>query len=197
MRRHGKRCFAVGRSGLKWNANPYAAAGTDASRSWQSGARGSIEAAAASHQHMLHRTHWGKCAVASITTCPKLDPLKNDIMPRGNGDGRGKAGRGGSPPHDDLEDLLRRSQDKLRQVMPGGSGLPGSFIFLLAAVIMSLAAFFAFTFRVEPDELGIVMRFGKPEASRQGCTSASPIRSKRYDCQGDPAEHYRGRHALK
>ena len=28
--------FAAGRRGLKWNANPYPA-GTDASRSWQSG----------------------------------------------------------------------------------------------------------------------------------------------------------------
>jgi len=49
--------------------------------------------------------------------------------------------------------------------MPGGSGLPGSFLFLLAAVIVAVAAFFAFTFRVDPDELGIVMRFGKPERS--------------------------------
>ena len=49
--------------------------------------------------------------------------------------------------------------------MPGGSGLPGSFIFLLAAVIIAVAAFFAFTFRVDPDELGIVMQFGKPVRS--------------------------------
>jgi hypothetical protein len=47
----------------------------------------------------------------------------------------------------------------------GGSGLPGSFIFLLAAVVIAVAAFFAFTFRVDPDELGIVMRFGKPVRS--------------------------------
>jgi membrane protease subunit HflK len=49
--------------------------------------------------------------------------------------------------------------------MPGGGGLPGSFIFLLAAVLIAVAAFFAFTFRVDPDELGIVMRFGKPVRS--------------------------------
>jgi membrane protease subunit HflK len=46
--------------------------------------------------------------------------------------------------------------------MPGGSGLPSSFVFLTAVVIIAIAAFFAFTFRVDPDELGIVMRFGKP-----------------------------------
>ena len=86
-------------------------------------------------------------------------------MPQGNGGGRGKNGSGGSPRRDDLEEVLRRSQDRLRQVMPGGSGLPGSFIFLLAAVIIAVAAFFAFTFRVDPDELGIVMQFGKPVRS--------------------------------
>ena len=84
-------------------------------------------------------------------------------MPWSNGGGR-RSGGGGGPPRD-LEDLLKRSQDKLKQAMPGGSGLPGSFIFLLAAVIMAFAAFFAFTFRVDPDELGIVMRFGKPVRS--------------------------------
>jgi membrane protease subunit HflK len=81
-------------------------------------------------------------------------------MPWSNGGQRS----GGGPPRD-LEDLLKRSQDKLKQAMPGGSGLPGSFIFLLAAVIIAVAAFFAFTFRVDPDELGIVMRFGKPVRS--------------------------------
>jgi len=84
-------------------------------------------------------------------------------MPWSDGGGR-RSGGGGGPPRD-LEDLLKRSQDKLKQAMPGGSGLPGSFIFLLAAVIIAVAAFFAFTFRVDPDELGIVMRFGKPVRS--------------------------------
>jgi membrane protease subunit HflK len=32
-------------------------------------------------------------------------------------------------------------------------------------VIIAVAAFFAFTFRVDPDELGIVLRFGKPARS--------------------------------
>ena len=46
--------------------------------------------------------------------------------------------------------------------MPGGSGLPGSVLFLIAIVVAAVVAFFAFTFRVNPDELGVVMRFGKP-----------------------------------
>ena len=43
-------------------------------------------------------------------------------MPWSNGGQRS----GGGPPRD-LEDLLKRSQDKLKQAMPGGGGLPGSF----------------------------------------------------------------------
>jgi len=36
-------------------------------------------------------------------------------------------GGGGGPPRD-LEDLLNRGQDKIKQAMPGGSGLPGCFL---------------------------------------------------------------------
>jgi membrane protease subunit HflK len=80
-------------------------------------------------------------------------------MPLSNGGGKGN----GRPPlHPDLEELLKRSQDKLKQVMPGGTGLPGSLLFLITVVIAAIIAFFAFTFRVDPDELGVVMLFGKP-----------------------------------
>jgi membrane protease subunit HflK len=56
--------------------------------------------------------------------------------------------------------LLKRSQDRLKQVMPG-SGLPGPLIALLAAAFVAIVCFYAFTFRVNPDELGVVMRFGQ------------------------------------
>jgi membrane protease subunit HflK len=46
--------------------------------------------------------------------------------------------------------------------MPGGTGMPGSLIFLVAVVMAAVVAFLAFTFRVNPDELGVVMLFGKP-----------------------------------
>jgi membrane protease subunit HflK len=55
--------------------------------------------------------------------------------------------------------LLRRSQDKLRGVLPGGNlGGRGFALIALAAVV--LWGFSGF-FRVEPDELGVVLRFGK------------------------------------
>ena len=85
-------------------------------------------------------------------------------MARNNGGGRGPWGPGpsGGPPNQpDLEEFLKRGQDKLKQVMPGGTGLPGSLIFLLVVVMAAIVAFYAFTFHVNPDELGVVMRFGK------------------------------------
>jgi len=64
---------------------------------------------------------------------------------------------GGSKPPD-LEELLRRSQDRLRSLLPGNLGGRGIALIALAAVV--LWGFSGF-FRVEPDELGVVLRFGK------------------------------------
>src|SRR5215468_7914734 len=98
-------------------------------------------------------------------------------MPWSNGGGRKS---GGSPQHNDLEELLKRGQDKLKQAMPGGTGLPGSFLFLITLAIAALIAFYAFTFRVDPDELGVVMLFGKPVRTEPpGSISACHTRSKR------------------
>jgi membrane protease subunit HflK len=81
----------------------------------------------------------------------------------GGGGGRGPWGQGpqqsgGSNPPD-LEELLRRSQDKLKKVLPGGNlGGKGVVLILVAAVAFwGLSGFF----RVRPDELGVVLRFGK------------------------------------
>lgn len=73
--------------------------------------------------------------------------------------GQGPSGGGGGQ-QPDLEELLKRSQDRLKQVMPGG-GLPGPWLLLIAAPIIALLGFYLFTFRVNPDELGVVMRFGQ------------------------------------
>jgi membrane protease subunit HflK len=78
--------------------------------------------------------------------------------PWGQGPSGGGGGGGGQQP--DLEELLRRSQDRLKQVMPG-SGVPGPLLFLIAAIGIAVAGFYAFTFRVQPDELGVVLRFGE------------------------------------
>jgi membrane protease subunit HflK len=71
--------------------------------------------------------------------------------------GSGPQQQGPNPP--DLEEILRRGQDKLRGVLPGGNlGGKGFALLILAAV--ALWGFSGF-FRVEPDELGVVLRFGK------------------------------------
>jgi membrane protease subunit HflK len=48
-----------------------------------------------------------------------------------------------------------------------GTGLPGPLLFLITAAIAAIIAFYVFTFRVDPDELGIVMLFGKPVRTEQ------------------------------
>jgi membrane protease subunit HflK len=58
-----------------------------------------------------------------------------------------------------LEEILRRGQDKLKGVLPGGNlGSKGFALLILGA--LALWGFSGF-FRVEPDELGVVLRFGK------------------------------------
>ncbi|MEN3386341.1 MAG: modulator of FtsH protease HflK [Hyphomicrobiales bacterium] len=71
--------------------------------------------------------------------------------------GSGPQSSGPTPP--DLEELLRRGQDKLKTVLPGGNlGGRGILLIVLAAVVVwGFSGFF----KVEPDELGVVLRFGK------------------------------------
>src|SRR5215467_13805840 len=77
-------------------------------------------------------------------------------MPRSNPSG-GPWGSGPQGPPD-LEEFLRRSQDRLRGLTPGNLGGRGFALIAVAAVV--LWGFSGF-FRVEPDELGVVLRFGQ------------------------------------
>jgi membrane protease subunit HflK len=87
----------------------------------------------------------------------------------GNGGPWGQGPRGNGPNPPDLEELLRRSQDKLKQVLPGRGGSGGGFNpILFVAVLAVVVAFLGynfFTFRVEPDEQGVVLRFGEYQRS--------------------------------
>jgi membrane protease subunit HflK len=74
----------------------------------------------------------------------------------GNHGGGGPRGRGPQPP--DFEELLRRGQDRFRRVLPGGFGTgAGIAIIAIAIVVIWLASGF---YRVLPDEVGVVLRFG-------------------------------------
>jgi membrane protease subunit HflK len=75
--------------------------------------------------------------------------------------GGGPWGQGpqrGNEPQPDLEELLRKSQDRLKQAMPGGFGVFGTVIVLVA---LAAIGYFGFTVRVNPDEVAVVQRFGK------------------------------------
>ncbi|HLL27068.1 MAG TPA: FtsH protease activity modulator HflK [Xanthobacteraceae bacterium] len=91
-------------------------------------------------------------------------PWKNQSGgPWGGGGPRGPWGSGpqpgGGPTPPDLEELIRRSQDRLKSVLPGGSfGGWGGLLLVVAAVVFWMLSGF---YRVQPDEQGVVLRFGK------------------------------------
>lgn len=72
--------------------------------------------------------------------------------PQGGGGGRGP---GGGP---DLDDAIRQAQEALRRFLPGGGGT-GKWIGIGAVVLLGLWAASGI-YRVQPDEQGVVMRFG-------------------------------------
>ncbi len=85
------------------------------------------------------------------------DGGRDDNNGRGGGGG-GPGPRGFGPPPPNFEEMLRRSQDRLRNVMPGGFGM-GTGLAVVAVAILVLWLVSGF-YRVLPDEVGIVLRFG-------------------------------------
>jgi len=73
---------------------------------------------------------------------------------------RGPSGPGGNPP--DLEDIIRRGQDRLKQALPGGGGINPAMLGLIALAVAALWLFQA-VYTVQPDELAVELRFGKPK----------------------------------
>lgn len=65
-------------------------------------------------------------------------------------------GRGPNPP--DLDDLIRKGQDKLKQVLPQGGG--GYVGWLLGLGFIALVVAYNSVYQVQPDERGVVLRFG-------------------------------------
>src|SRR5499427_807214 len=87
----------------------------------------------------------------------------NSGGPWGGGGGGGRGGGGGPfgnrrPP--DMEDVIRKGQERLRNLMPGGFGsFKGIVLIVLAAVVIWLLTGF---FRVQPNQQAIQLVFGKP-----------------------------------
>jgi modulator of FtsH protease HflK len=81
--------------------------------------------------------------------------------------GSGPQQRGPQPP--DLEELLKRSQDRLRNVLPGG-GRSNALVGVLIVAALAVVWVYNSLYMVQPDELGQELIFGKPksEVSTQG-----------------------------
>ncbi|TKT80113.1 FtsH protease activity modulator HflK [Aquamicrobium sp. LC103] len=73
---------------------------------------------------------------------------------------RGPGGPQGNPP--DLEDIIRRGQDRLKQALPGGGQANPAFFALVAVAVVALWLFQS-VYTVQPDELAVELRFGKPK----------------------------------
>ncbi len=82
--------------------------------------------------------------------------------PQGGGGGGGGGPGGPTPP--DIEELIRRSQDRLRNVLPAGGGAQNKLVAALVVAGAILYAGWQSTFVVEPDQVGIVTRFGAYQA---------------------------------
>jgi len=81
---------------------------------------------------------------------------------QGGGGGRGPWGQGpsgGGPRPPSLEELLKKSQDRFKGVLPGG-GWGAKGITLVIGLVIAAWLVSGF-YRVEPDEQGVVLRFGK------------------------------------
>ena len=71
--------------------------------------------------------------------------------------GRGSGSGGQQPPN--IEDLIRRSQDRFKKAFPGGGG--AGPVALVGLIAFGLLMVWLCTYRVLPDEQGVVMRFGE------------------------------------
>src|SRR4051794_4412360 len=67
----------------------------------------------------------------------------------------GPPGSGRGP---DLDDLIRQAQASLRRILPAGGG--GGRGFAVLAGLLLLVWFGSGIYRVQPDEEGVVLRFG-------------------------------------
>jgi membrane protease subunit HflK len=88
--------------------------------------------------------------------------LNNDPWGQKGGPWGSGPSRGAPPP--DLEELLRRSQEGLRQILPSGFGGRGAAILALLTVLAWLLSGF---YTVGPNEIGLNLIFGKYQGKTQ------------------------------
>ncbi|HXQ51066.1 MAG TPA: FtsH protease activity modulator HflK [Stellaceae bacterium] len=79
--------------------------------------------------------------------------------PWGGGGGGGQSPWGRVPQPPNLEEILRKGQDRLRRFLPGGKG-KGNGIVIAALAVAVVWLLWSGVYTVAPDEQGIVLRFG-------------------------------------
>lgn len=89
----------------------------------------------------------------------------NNGGPWGQGGGQGPRNPG-TPP--DLEDILRKGQDRFRRVFSGGGGRSNYPIYALVAALVLGFWLFQCIYTVQPDELAVESRFGIPKEEIAG-----------------------------
>ncbi len=80
----------------------------------------------------------------------------NNQGPWGQGPNRPRGG--GTPP--DLDEIIRRGQDRLKNLVPGGFN--GGIVLILLGVVVVFALMQSI-YTIQPDERGVELRFGKPK----------------------------------
>jgi membrane protease subunit HflK len=81
----------------------------------------------------------------------------------GGGGPWGQGPQGNQPP--DLEELIKRGQNRLKQAMPGGGG-GGMFFAILLFIGLAILGYLGFATSIGPNETGLVLRFGKYDPDR-------------------------------
>lgn len=89
--------------------------------------------------------------------------------PWGQGPSGSGGGGGGRQQAPDLEDLLKKGQERLKDIIPGGGGGGGGvgsggtnkFMFLLIVLGLAVVWIMNAVYTVEPDEQGVVLRLGE------------------------------------
>ncbi len=75
--------------------------------------------------------------------------------------GQGPRNSGPQPP--DLEELIRKGQDRLKNILPSGGGgsFGGPVLWIVGSIGIVFLAAYLCLYRVQPDEQGVVLRFGE------------------------------------
>src|SRR4029079_2133077 len=92
--------------------------------------------------------------------------------PWGQGPGGPSGGnRGPTPP--DLDELIRRGQDSLKNILPGGAGGRSTWVIFVLAILALIA--FNSVYQVQADERGVVLRLGNYTRDVKSAPHIAPL----------------------